>query len=147
MRFFKPTLNRRFAPPTIRLADLYSYSTEINEPSASVKKSAHKILTGAGYNKEEIGRIIYKNKDLPVMEMKKIVNHLHEGGIFGFKSSANTLVDRYLHQEAVKKFNLSRHILDLAAEARREPLNKADLKIDKINQPQTNKKKPIRYPF
>ena len=147
MKFFKPTITRRFAPPTIRLADLYSYSTDVNEPSESIKKSARKILEGVGYNKEEIGRIIYSNKDLPVMEMKKIVNHLHKGGISGFKTSANTLVDRYLHQEAVKKFNLNRHILDLAAEARREPLNKADLKINKINQSQTTKKKPARYPF
>ena len=117
---FRPSNIQKYTPKTIKLSRLYKFTAQSEQISPSVQEAIQKTLSQAGYNKDEINNLIYKDQGLPKIEMQAIFQRLNQSKVYGFTKDPNLTIKGYLNKERIKAQSLARIRKDQMLEARGE---------------------------
>lgn len=126
MPFVRPDPLKSLRPKTASLSDLYRHTTGVDSMSRSVKAAAKKALGEAGYGQRQVDKIVERDREMKLAELKATADKLNDGRVFGFKKPGRFLVDDYTRGEAVKKRSLKRLMEERRIEALDENLTQAE---------------------
>lgn len=134
MPFFGASPLKKFAPKTVRLADIYKQQTGLKNLSDTAKIQAKEALAKAGYGESQISKIITENQSIPVSKIKDVMSHLNRHKVSGFENSPRKSLETYIHKESVKKKNITERRKEYMLESMKHDFN------------QTKTAKPTRRP-
>jgi len=117
---FRQTNIQKYTPKTIKLSQLYKFAAKTDQMSPALQETIQKTLSQAGYNKDEINKLIYKDKGLPKMKMQAIFKELNQNKVYGFSQDPNLIIKSYLNKERVKAQSIARIRKEQMLESRGE---------------------------
>jgi hypothetical protein len=117
----KKTLSERYTPTEIRLSKLYQRNMDTKKNiGSSVANSIKDALRRAGYEDEQIAKIVTHDKPQLIKQMREVANILNQAQIYGFKKDQEIAIKQFLNKERVKAQSIARirkeHILEASEE-------------------------------
>ena len=122
MPLFAKSQAQKFTPTAIKFSQLYKTGTQGGKPGTSVLSQAKEALSKAGYDDKKVSQIVTGDQKISTSEMKKVATIMNRARVYGFQSSPEYLVKKFLTKERVKGQNIARIRREQIMEAGQEDL-------------------------